>query len=132
MDGQTLTFDVNVLNTSSTETINLDSDDLNIAPAGNDLVTSDEFIANAPFFLNPAGEAGDFASYEAFTVFIPNGTPDGIYGGSYVIEGDAGGAEFEVGSGTFFVNVAPEPSSLVLAGTGLLLIGILTRRRLVA
>lgn len=130
--GDTLTFDVDVTNLSASEVVNFNSDDLNINQPGSDLVTNDEFFANAPFVLNP----GDPTSgYEAFTVFISPGTPSGPYYGTYVILGgptpsDSG----EVGSATFEVDVTgvvPEPSSLVLLMSGLAGLAGVLRRRLI-
>ena len=126
--GDTLTFDVTAINNSLTEVVNFNSDSLNINPVGNDLVTNDEFQANAPFFLNP----GDSSEYEAFTVFIPAGTPAGLYEGSYVIEGGPTDSDFnEVGTVNFDVQVTPEPSSLVLLLTGMAGLAETLRRRLV-
>ena len=126
--GDTLTFDVNVINNSPTEVVDFNSDSLNISPVGNDLVTNDEFFANSPFFLNP----GDSSEYEAFTVFIPSGTAPGLYEGSYVIEGGPTGSDFdEVGAGIFDVNVTPEPSSIFLMLTGMAGLAGTLRRRLV-
>jgi hypothetical protein len=126
--GDTLTFDVSVINNSPTEVVNFNSDSLNISPVGNDLVTNDEFFANSPFFLNP----GDSSEYEAFTVFIPDGTAPGLYEGSYVIEGGPTDSDFdEVGAATFDVNVTPEPSSIFLMLTGMAGLAGTLRRRLI-
>jgi hypothetical protein len=125
-DGETLTFDVTAINNSLTDVVNFNSDSLNINPVGNDLAPNDEFFANAPFFLNP----GDSSEYEAFTVFIPDGTPAGLYTGSYVILGGPTDSDFdEVGSADFDIQVTPEPSSLLLLLTGMAgLAGTLRRR----
>jgi len=126
--GETLTFNVSVINNSSTDVVNLNSDSLNINP--NALVVNDEFFANAPYSLDP----GSDALYEAFTVFIPNGTPIGMYDGQYQILGGATDSDFgEVGTGTFDVevtgSVVPEPSTLVLLVTGLAGLGAMASRK---
>jgi hypothetical protein len=126
--GDTLTFDVTAINNSLTEVVNFNGDSLNINPVGNDLVTNDEFIANSPFFLDP----GDSSEYEAFTVFIPDGTLPGLYTGSYVIEGGPTDSDLgEVGTVDFDVQVTPEPSSLVLLLTGIAGLAGTVRRRMV-
>jgi hypothetical protein len=126
--GDTLTFDVTAINNSLTEVVNFNGDSLNINPAGNDLVTNDEFFANSPFFLNP----GDSSEYEAFTVFIPDGTLPGLYTGSYqILGGDPSDFTDEVGIANFDVNVTPEPSSLVLMLTGIAGLAGTLRRRLI-
>jgi len=127
--GETLTFDVDVTNISSSEIVNFNSDSLNINPAGNDLVTNDEFFANSPTSLNP----GDSYEYEAFTVFIPAGTPIGLYEGSYEILGGPTYSDFGVvGSANFDVNLTPEPTSFLLLGTGLLALAVIARRKIVS
>jgi len=129
--GDTLAFDVDVTNISTSEVVNFNSDALNITQPGSDLVTNDEFFANAPYVLNP----GDPSEYEAFTVFISPGTPSGPYYGTYVILGGPTPSDFgEVGSATFEVDVAsvvPEPSSLLLLLSGMAGLAGTLRRRLI-
>jgi len=129
--GETLTFDVNVTNNVPVEW-DFNSDSLNISSAGGGLVVNDEFNANAPFTLG----AGDSAAFEAFTIFIPNGTASGLYEGSYEILGGLTSSDPNftdsalLGSADFDVNVTPEPSSFLLMGSGLLALAGAARRRI--
>ena len=130
--GQTLTYDVTITNnTSYTVYLNADS------PSLDTLILNDEFDANAPLSLGSRESSGDL---ELFTVFIPFGTPSGLYTGTFEILGSSDPADYTsvAGSTTFYVNVlssdnvVPEPSSYLLFGSGLAwLAGAFRRRRLI-
>lgn len=130
--GETLTFSANVTNTDAVNTIDLNSYSYNLAsPLGLD--GNDYFLVYAPLWLDPSSSSGDF---EMFTVFIQLGTPLGLYSGSFEILGgiDPTGDQDEVGTANFDVEVyaTPEPGSYLLFATGLLALGFLARRKLLA
>jgi hypothetical protein len=118
--GETITFDGTITNTGSGDVVFLNADSINLTSP----LTLDDgpFFNNAPFSLNPSSSSGDI---ELFTVFIPIGTPDGVYTGSFGILG-GGPTDFTdtVGTVSFNVDVTtaatPEPSSFLLLGTGIL------------
>jgi hypothetical protein len=121
---QTLTFDVNLINTG-TSLVFLNGDGFNLTSP----LTLDDsgFWNNSPFFLAASGASGDF---ELFTVFIPAVTPQGLYTGTFeILGGGDGNAQEVLGDATFDIEVTPEPSSLLLLGTGLLALGILMARK---
>jgi len=121
--GGTLTFDATVTNTGGA-TVFLNGDSATVdAP-----LTLDDspFLANFPSSLI----AGDSATGTLFTVFVPGGAA-GIYTGSFTIEGGADGSALgTLGSADFTVTTIPEPSGLLLMGSGILVLGLLAGRKL--
>lgn len=112
--GNTLTFDVTIYNTDAVDTIYLNSDNSNV-----DLpLTLDNsgFFSNAPSSLGPSGSSVDF---ELFTVTVPEGTPYGVYTGTFEILGGGPSDDNLLGTALFNVQVTPEPASLLLLLTGL-------------
>jgi hypothetical protein len=126
--GETLTFNVDITNLDPVDTIYLNADSYNLdSPLSLD---DTGFFANAPFFLDPSTASGDF---ELFTVSIPIEAPLGIYTGSFEIVGGGPTDDTDVvGSADFDVDVTPEPSSLLLLATGLMVLGGLAKRKIFA
>lgn len=122
--GTSVTFDATLFNTDPTNTIYLNADSNNV---DSPLTVDDSgFFNNAPFSLAPSSSSGDF---ELFTVDIPNGTPVGLYTGSFEILGGGPSDQNVVGTATFDVEITPEPGTLLLLGTGLLALGFLAERK---
>ena len=75
-----------------------------------------DFFVNFPLFLNP----GESFTGDLFTVKIPAGTAIGTYSGYFSLLGGAdSGAGGVLDTANYSVIVTPEPSSLLLLGTGL-------------
>ena len=86
------------------------------------------FNANVPEYLDPFASSSDI---ELFTIYLPEGTPIGLYTGTYLLLGGADGdAQDVVGSANFDVQATPEPSSLVLLATGLVGVAGAFRRKM--
>ena len=124
--GQTIYFYGTITNNDPTNTYNLDCDGTTIDPS----LTFDDtgFQNNTPLFLLPGDSSGDV---ELFSLYIPDGEAVGLYTGQYQIQGNDGGdtGDFQIGEADISVDVTPEPSSLLLMGTGMLLIAGLASRK---
>ena len=122
--GSTLTFAATLTNIS-TSTVFLNGDSSTTVTPG--LVVSDNpFLTNAPLSLAAGASTGPF---DIFTVTIAAGTAPGIYSlNSFTILGGHDGTTLNpVGSTNFTVDVlspVPEPGTLVLVGSGLVVLAI--------
>lgn len=125
LPGDTVTFEATVsAPITNVADIFLNGDSGNLGALS---IDDSDFLANAPFFLNP----GDSATFDIFTVAIPVGTPQGTYVGFFEILGGVdGNASDALGIVNFSVAVSPEPSSFLLLGSGLAgLVGVVRRKR---
>lgn len=122
---ETLTYSATVAAPSTNAgDVYLNGDALNVESP---LVSDDsDFYLNFPFSL----AAGDSFTGDLFTVTVPDGTAQGTYLGSFVLEGGSDGGTYNtLATADFSVAVAPEPSSLWLLASGTLAVGEVLRRR---
>lgn len=114
LPGTTVTFDATIINTDAVDTIYLNGDGDSLDSP----LTLDDtgFWNNAPISLGPSESSGDI---ELFTVTVPDGTPEGLYAGSFDILGGGPSDSNVIGTVNFDVHVTPEPSTLLLLFTGL-------------
>ena len=123
--GTTLTY----VATVSAPTTNLGTEFLNedtYTFAGPYTLDDSPFLNNFPLSL----DSGDSFTGELFDVVIPQGGEIGSFDGSFQILGGPTDADFNtLASVNFNATVTPEPSSLLLLGTGMVGLVELARRR---
>lgn len=76
------------------------------------LTLDDSDFLNTPFVMSP----NDTYTGDLFTVLVPTGTSWGNYFGTFTIYDENGDA---LGAANYSITVTPEPSSIILMGTGI-------------
>jgi hypothetical protein len=124
--GSTVTVDGTITNNGSV-TVFLNSENFSLSSPS--FINGDitEFFLNAPVYLEPGTTSG---LIPLFTFEIAPGTPAGFYPGNFLDIIGGGPTDFTdvLASAEFSVGVTPEPGTVVLLGTGVLV--ALCRRKL--
>jgi len=110
--GDTLQFFGAITNTSVSDTVFLNSDDLSLL--GLSFTINDLFFTNVPLTLDPGGSSGDIELFDV-TVSKPLLDAAGKYLGSYILLGGLDGdAQDNLATASFSVTTTPEPSAIYL------------------
>ena len=122
--GNTLSFSGTIVAPiSNTGAVFLNADSLNLS--GNFTLDDSAFFTNTPLSMNP----GETFTGVLFTVTINPGVAPGIYNGFFTILG--GSSPIDLGqisnAAAFQVVVVPEPTTMMLLGTGVA--GLMFRMR---
>ena len=120
VEGQTLTFS-GMISNISLGPVDLAGDSFTLVGGTEN---DSDFYLNTPPSLASGGNSGDV---DLFTFTIAPGTAAGIYAEEYQITDSNGHV---VGEATFDIDVTPEPGTILLLGTGLLILAGLVRRRM--
>ena len=131
--GGTLSFNASVFApTTNTGSEDLTSLQFNINPGNAFTINADPFLNTFPFTLAP----GESYAGLLFTLSVPAGSLANAYTGSVDLYG--GPLNTNLGTQAFSVNVTPavavtpEPSSLLMLGTGLVGMAATFRRRVIS
>jgi hypothetical protein len=130
--GETLGFFGTVTNTGGV-TIFLNDVNLDLSGTSFSSDFQDMFFANVPASLDPGDSSGDILLFDV-TLSNPLNDPPGLYGGTYTLLGGADGGDYSaqdiLAQANLTIDTAvPEPSSVVLLFSGLLLLAGVRYRR---
>ena len=117
--GQTFTFD-GIISNIGGSLVNLGSDSFTLTGGS----VSNDFFLTTPASLAAGESSSDLA---LFAITVAQGTAPGLYTEVYQILDASGNL---VGDVTFDIDITPEPGTILLLGTGLLLLAGLIRWRM--